>query len=220
VLDAGCGVGGSSVWLAQARGANVVGITPVASQVARARSFAAARTLGDQVAFEQADYTSAPFPDASFDVVWALESLCHALDKAAFYREAARLLRPGGRLVIAEYIRAARPLSAQGERMLHQWLDGWAIPDLDTRAEHVAHAAAAGLADMRIDDITAHTRPSLRRLYQLTRWSYPLAVTGRAVGIRSAIQHGNVIGSLRQYQALDRELWFYGILSATKAMTR
>jgi cyclopropane fatty-acyl-phospholipid synthase-like methyltransferase len=217
VLDAGCGVGGSSIWLAQARGAIVVGITPVASQVARARRFAAARKLGDRIAFEQADYTNTPFPDASFDTVWALESLCHAPDKVAFYREAARLLRPGGRLVIAEYIRAARPLHARGEQLLHQWLDGWAIPDLDTRAEHLAHAAAAGLADARVDDITAHTRPSLRRLYQLTRWSYPLAVTGRAVGIRSAIQHGNVVGSLCQYQALDHDLWFYGILAATKA---
>ena len=216
VLDAGCGVGGSSMWLAQARGATVIGITPVASQVARARSFAATRKLGDQVAFEQADYTHTPLPDASFDVVWALESLCHAPDKAAFYREAARLLRPGGRLVIAEYIRAARPLSAPGEQLLHRWLDGWAIPDLDTRAEHLAHAAAAGLKDARIDDITAHTQPSLRRLYQLTRWAYPLAVTGRAVGIRSAIQHGNVIGSLCQYQALERGLWFYGMLSAHK----
>ncbi len=217
VLDAGCGVGGSSIWLAQARDAIVVGITPVASQVARARRFAAARNLGDRIAFEQADYTSTPFRDASFDIVWALESVCHAPDKAAFYREAARLLGPGGRLVIAEYIRATRPLSPRGEHLLHQWLDGWAIPDLDTRAEHVAHAAAAGLADARIDDITAHARPSLRRLYQLTRWSYLLAVAGRAVGIRSAIQHGNVIGSLCQYQALDRDLWFYGILSATKA---
>ena len=62
VLDAGCGVGGSSLWLAQARGAMVVGITPVASQVARARSFAAARRLGDRIAFEQADWPSARRP--------------------------------------------------------------------------------------------------------------------------------------------------------------
>ena len=216
VLDAGCGVGGSSIWLAQSRGASVIGITPVASQVARARRFAAAHRLGDQVTFEQADYTHTPFADASFDVVWALESLCHAPDKAAFYREAARLLRPGGRLVIAEYLRSARPLNTQGERLLHRWLDGWAIPDLDTRAEHMAHATAAGLPNMRIDDITAYTQPSLRRLYTITRWSYPLAVLGRAVGIRSAVQHGNVIGSLCQYQALECGLWFYGMLWATK----
>jgi tocopherol O-methyltransferase len=216
VLDAGCGVGGSSLWLAQKRGAQVVGITPVASQVARARRFAARHKLTDRVRFEQADYTCTPFAPASFDVVWSIESLCHAPDKAAFYREAARLLRPGGRLVVAEYIRAARPLDAAGELLLHEWLDGWAIPDLDTRAEHLNHLAAAGLTEARLDDVTAHTRPSLRQLYRMSFWSFPLAVIGRATGIRSAIQHGNVIGSLRQYQALERGLWFYSILSAVK----
>ena len=125
----------------------MVGITPVASQVARARRYAALRGLSERAAFEQADYTGTPFPDASFDVVWALESLCHAVEKAAFYQEAARLLRPGGRLVVAEYIRAERPLRAPGERLLHEWLDGWAIGDLDTRDEHERHAAAAGFAE-------------------------------------------------------------------------
>jgi ubiquinone/menaquinone biosynthesis C-methylase UbiE len=265
VLDAGCGVGGSSLWLAQERGAKVVGITPVASQVARARRFAAQRGLladhrppitpstrrfpsssrgraGDHrpptidvsrntqyatrntqysfrpghTRFEQADYAATPFPDASFDVVWSLESLCHAPRKDAFYREAARLLRPGGRLVVAEYVRAARPLAPTDERLLHAWLGGWAIPDLDTYAEHLEHLTMAEFGDVRFNDVTIYTRPSLRRLYQLTYWTYPLAIMGRVVRIRSAIQHGNVIGSLRQYQALERGLWFYGIISATK----
>src|SRR5262249_9800587 len=43
VLDAGCGVGGSAAWLARTQGAEVVGITLVASQVARARRYAAAQ---------------------------------------------------------------------------------------------------------------------------------------------------------------------------------
>jgi SAM-dependent methyltransferase len=42
---------------------------------------------------ECADYRCTPFGDASFDVVWALESLCHADDKGAFYREACRVLK-------------------------------------------------------------------------------------------------------------------------------
>lgn len=216
VLDAGCGVGGSSLWLAEQRGAQVTGITPVASQVARARQFADQRGLAAQARFEQADYTATPFEAGSFDVVWALESLCHAPVKAAFYHEVARLLRPGGRLVVAEYMRAARPLGAPGERLLHAWLSGWAIGDIDTRAEHAAHAAAAGLAQVQIDDITRHTRPSLRRLYRLTALAYPLALLGRAARLRSRVQHGNVVGALRQYQALERGLWFYGLLVARK----
>jgi tocopherol O-methyltransferase len=215
VLDAGCGVGGSSLWLATERSARVVGITLAARQVAMARSHAARRGLTDRVHFDVADFTATPFPDASFDIVWAVESLCHAPRKAAFYQEAARLLRPGGRVVVADFIRAARPLDPTGEQLLHEWLDGWAVPDIDTSAEHLGHLAAAGFTDARLDDVTVHTRPSLRRLYRMAYWTYPLAVLGRVTGIRSEVQHGNVIGSIRQYQALRHGAWFYSILSAT-----
>lgn len=214
VLDAGCGVGGSSLWLATERGARVVGITLAPRQVAMARSHAARRGLSDRVHFDVADFTATPFPDASFDIVWAVESLCHASRKAAFYREAARLLRPGGRVVVADFVRVARPVDPAGEQLLHEWLDGWAVPDLDTSAEHLGHLAATGFTGARLDDVTVHTHPSLRRLYRLAYWTYPLAVLGRVTKIRSKVQHGNVIASIRQYQALRHGAWFYGILSA------
>ena len=102
VLDAGCGVGGTSCWLAHERGATVVGITLVPNQVERARVIAKRRGVADKATFQVADYSRIPYPDASFDVVWAQESLCHSADKAATYREFHRVLRPGGRLVIAE----------------------------------------------------------------------------------------------------------------------
>jgi tocopherol O-methyltransferase len=216
VLDAGCGVGGSSLWLATERSAEVVGITLAARQAAMARSHALRRGLTDRVHFDVADFTATPFPDARFDIVWAVESLCHAPRKAAFYREAARLLRPGGRVVVADFVRVARPLDPTGERLLHEWLDGWAVPDIDTPGEHLEHLAAAGFVEPRLDDVTAHTRPSLCRLYRMAYWTYPLAVLGRVTGVRSDVQHGNVVASIRQYQALRHDAWFYSILSATK----
>jgi tocopherol O-methyltransferase len=216
VLDAGCGVGGSSLWLAAERNAEVVGITLAARQAAMARSNAVRRGLTSRVHFEVADFTATPFPDASFDVVWAVESLCHAPHKAAFYREAARLLRPGGRVVVADFVRTARPVDPIGEQLLREWLQGWAVPDIDSSGEHLAHLAAAGFTEPRLDDVTVHTRPSLRRLYRMAYWTYPLAVLGRLTGIRSKVQHGNVIASVRQYQALRHGAWFYGILSAAK----
>ena len=216
VLDAGCGVGGSSLWLAKERDVDVVGITLAARQVHKARRYAIRRGLHDRVRFEVADFTATPFPDASFDVVWAVESQCHAPQKAAFYQEAARLLRPGGRVVVADFFRAGRPLDRTGERLLHEWLTGWAVPDIDTPSEHTEHLAAAGFVETRLDDVTAHTRPSLRRLYRMAYWTYPLALYGYVKGVRSAVQHGNVIASIRQYQALRHNAWFYGILSATK----
>jgi tocopherol O-methyltransferase len=216
VLDAGCGLGGSCLWLAEHRSADVVGITPVMHQVTKARTIAASRSLGDRVRFERADYSRTAFPDGSFDVVWALESLCHAVEKAAFYRESARLLRPGGRLVVAEYIRTSRDVNAQGEALMRQWLDGWAIPDLDTPDEHIGAADRAGFAEVRLIDNTAKADRSLRRLYKLARIAWAVDWTLYAFGFRSKTQHGNVVAALRQYQALRQGLWFYGILSATK----
>jgi tocopherol O-methyltransferase len=217
VLDAGCGVGGSSLWLAEHRGAQVLGITPVSSQVARARAFARHRGLSHLVRYRLADYADTGLPSASFDAVWALESLCHAPDKAAVYREFARVLRPGGRLVIAEYARSARPLPPWKEQLLSEWLSGWMIPDLDTPDEHQEHAMRAGFSEFVLRDITRHTRPSLRRLYAATFLGVPIdRVLGR-LGLRNEVQHGNVIGSRRQYEALRSQCWLYTAISATRA---
>jgi tocopherol O-methyltransferase len=216
VLDAGCGLGGSSFWLAQSLSARVVGITLAQSQVDQAGRIAARRGLVDKVRFERADFTCTPFPIGSFDVVWAVESLCHAEAKGRFYREAARLLRPGGRLVIAEFIRTTRSLSQQAERVMREWLDGWAIPDLDTEREHVDAAAAAGFSNISLRDCTIFTRPSLARLYRMAALAEPLNEVLHLLGVRNRAQHRNVIASIRQYQALETDSWFYGVLSATK----
>lgn len=216
VLDAGCGLGGSSLWLAGHRGAHLVGITTVEHQARIARSVAKRRGVSDKAQFVQADYTSMPFADASFDVVWAFESLCHAVDKAVFYREAARVLRRGGRLVVAEYIRSSRRCDSAARAILDQWLAGWAIPDLDTADEHLAAARVAGFADAELQDYTWSTGRSLRRLYKLACIARPIDWTLYRLGLRSRRQHGNVVAALRQYQALQCGLWFYGILSARK----
>ncbi len=216
VLDAGCGLGGSACWLARRRGAEVVGITLLPSQVARARQVARRRGLEDRVRFECADFARTPFPAASFDVAWALESVCHAPDKAAFYREMARVLRPGGRLVMGEYIRVSRERGPREQRLLRQWFEGWAIADLDTRDEHVAAATAAGLEDVIVRDVTAQVRPSLARLRRRACAAWPIDLVLHRLHLRNLTQHRNVVASMRQYQALRRNLWFYGILSATR----
>lgn len=216
VLDAGCGIGGSSLWLAVQRSASVVGITPVNSQVQRARANVQRRGVAHRVSIECADYTATGYAAASFDVVWALESVCHAHDKALFYREAARLLRPGGRLVMAEYIRTGRGLPKAEETLLTEWLSGWMIPDLDTREEHVESARRAGFEDVEVKDVTDNMRRSLRRLYKLSLAGIPIGIVLHRLGLRDDVLHGNVVASRRQYQALKRRCWFYAMIAASK----
>jgi ubiquinone/menaquinone biosynthesis C-methylase UbiE len=216
VLDAGCGVGGSACWLAAHRGARVTGVTLVADQVARARRIADERGVADRVQFEVADYARLPMADGTFDVVWAQESLCHAPDKAAAYREFFRVLKPGGRLVIAEYMRTTRRLGRMDARIVRAWVTGWAMPDLDTLDEHRGHATAAGFGPVALRDETPRVEPSLRRLFRRTASVYPLGMMLRATGLRSAVQHANVRASFLQYIALRRGAWRYVMLQATR----
>ncbi len=216
ILDAGCGVGGSSIWLARRFGAMVAGITPVASQVDRARRIATEQGATDQVWFAQEDYTQTTFDDASFDVVWAVESVCHAVNKAAFYREAQRLLRPSGRLGIVEYMRTARPLPDDGEVLLQNWLSGWAIPDLATAEEHRGWAEAL-FSDVQVIDITSNVRRSLARLHRMALAASPIELILRDLGLRSDVQHGNWRGARDQFRALKHGLWFDAVLTATQS---
>jgi tocopherol O-methyltransferase len=216
VLDAGCGMGGSCFWLAENfDGLRVTGISIVASQIDDCRR-AAVRRGQPGVRFEQADYSATPFDAASFDVVWACESLCHAADKARFYREAFRLLRPGGRLVLAEYVRRQRPAPEPGETLLRSWLHPWAIPDLDTLEEHRRHAQAAGFAAVDWDDVTPHMRVSLRNLHELCRQWWPWGRILHALRIVSAVRLANVRASIRQYEALEADAWYYAIAVCRK----
>jgi cyclopropane fatty-acyl-phospholipid synthase-like methyltransferase len=216
VLDAGCGQGGSAVWLANEYDVHVKGITLVPHQVAKAKKHARKSLLKGSVTFHEGDYTQTEFEDESFSVIWACESLCHALNKIDFYNEAYRLLKPGGRLVCAEYLRAARPLSPEGETMLHEWLNGWSIHDIDTSEEHAEHAELAGFSDIEIDDITRNTKPSLRNLHYVSRKLWQLGTILRKVRLRNDVNHGNHYSSIRQYEALENNYWKYGLLSMTK----
>ncbi|MEL6863340.1 MAG: methyltransferase domain-containing protein [Bacteroidota bacterium] len=216
VLDAGCGKGGSSLWLTQNRQAQTVGITLAKSQLKDCRAKAKLLGLEEHCEFMIADYCQTPFESASFDVVWACESQCYALNKADFYREAYRLLKPGGRLVVADYIRNDRPLGEEEEKILHRWLKGWAIKDIDTAAEHQDHAQKAGFDQLNIADYTPQTWVSLRNLYNNSRSWIWVSRLMLIFGLRTRVQHQNQLSSIDQFIALKSNLWKYVIISAEK----
>ena len=210
VLDAGCGWGSACFWLSAHRQAEVTGISLVPDQVDDCRRFADRHRI-PRVSFLQADYCQTPFPDAAFDVVWACESLCHAPRKIDFYREAYRVLKPGGRLVLAEYIRAGRPLLPAAETLLANWLHPWAIPDLDTEAGHRANAAAAGFNTFDLRNVTPNVQVSLRNLHELSGKWLPLGRFLHRLGLLHAVRLHNAEASRCQYEALQAGAWWYGM---------
>jgi ubiquinone/menaquinone biosynthesis C-methylase UbiE len=99
ILDAGCGDARLAVALAE-QGATVTGVDAEPRMLAAGRAHAESR--GVAVRLVQGDVRTLPFPDASFDVVLAVTVLCFVDDAPRTAGEMARVLRPGGRLVIGE----------------------------------------------------------------------------------------------------------------------
>lgn len=216
VFDAGCGVGGSAIWLALERGARVMGLSPVPRQVADARRNARQSGAADAVSFVVGDYAATGFDAGRFSVAWFLESLCHAPDKAAVLREAFRVLAPGGRVAICEYVRTRRPLDPAGETLLGDWLQNWAIPDIATADELTGWVRDAGFEAIEASDVTDAVRPSLERLHRITARLAPAEGLLHRLRLRSDWAHANTVGAFNQLPALDSGLWRYLILSARR----
>ncbi len=218
VLDAGCGVGGSSIYLAQHIGCQVKGITLSEKQIGVANENARKRGVSDLVSFEVQDYTKTSFEEASFDVVWAIESVCHAPDKRDFIREAYRILKPGGRLIMSDGFAAKATYPPAEQQLLDSWLHNWAIADLAYIDGFMEDLTAAGFADTAYEDMTPYVMRSARMMRFWARLGLWHSNTIRALGIRrdydTEAKRGNMTGSIYQYPAfrngLSKHCMIYG----------
>lgn len=208
VLDAGCGVGGSAIYLGRTIGCRVLGITLSPAQVRTATRNAARSKISGLVDFEVRDYVATGLPDASFDVVWAIESVCHAERKIDFLREAYRLLRPGGRLIVADGFALRDDLSPDEAALMHSWLDGWRCPSVATVDQFRSDVRTAGFDVVREQDATENVLPSSRRLFRLARLRHAEYVL-YALRLRSEAAHGNIVAARNQYLAVRQGLAGY-----------
>ncbi len=216
VLDAGCGVGGSSIFLAKTYGCTVTGISLVPDHIRSAQQNAQVGGVADQTEFRVMDYCATDFPDGSFDVVWAVESVCHAEKKEDFIHEAFRLLKSGGRLIVADFFATAQPQSPRDQRLLDKWLHGWSMAPLATPEEFSQSLHQAGFAQIRVTDDTLPVTPSSRRLFWYSLPGIPLGMMAEWLGLRTKIQTRNFLAARYQYRALQKKLWGYHMFVAHK----
>jgi cyclopropane fatty-acyl-phospholipid synthase-like methyltransferase len=217
VLDCGCGIGGSSVWLADERGATVQGVDLVPMQLRKARSLAAKYDVADRTGFAKGDYTNTGFREGSFDVIWSIEAVCHTEDKRDFVGEAARLLDSGGRLVISDGFRAVDEMTPYEREQMDTWLDGLAVPNLASLQEFEAALEAHGFTNVDIEVATEQIMPSSKRLYAASRVTRPFEKVLHWAGLRTDTQVQNRVAARVQHEALTEGLWEYGIVSAELA---
>lgn len=146
VLDVGCG-DGNLVCATASRGADVTGIDPDPSMLDAAR--ARATSAGFSATFLEGQVECLPFPDFAFDVVVSVTVLCFVQDAQAAIREMARVLRPGGRLVLGEL---GRWSIWAAQRRVRGWLGSpaWRSARFRTASELRSLAGHVGLVEIAI----------------------------------------------------------------------
>ncbi len=218
VLDAGCGIGGSAIWLTEnISDVHVTGVNINEMQIAMAANHARQRDVQSRVQFRVADFSRTGFDDQTFDVVWALESMCYTDDKQVFLDEAYRILKPGGRLVIADGFLTREDLDPRERRIVDRWSRGWAIPNVLTIRRFQQHLGEAGFREDHFRDVTRHVTPSSRRIYVASLLFYPLGLLLYWTGQRTEIQTRGIASGYYQFLARKTGLGVYGICCARKA---
>ncbi|WP_424216444.1 class I SAM-dependent methyltransferase (plasmid) [Streptomyces sp. BI20] len=159
LLDVGCGNGLPAVRIAETRGAHVTGITVGHDQLERAGHEAAGSPARDRLEFRHADAMRLPFADASFDDALAIESLLHMPDQRLALTELARVVRPAGRLVIADLC-LLRPFRGPDEALLDGLLEVYEIARVNTLAEHRRHLTETGWEIEELSEVGDRIRPS------------------------------------------------------------
>ena len=180
LLDVGCGVGYTPIYLARKLGCRVVGVDLYPSMVERARERVRREGMGDRVEIRQGDMMALPFDDGQFDAVMAESVIAFAPDKARALSEFVRVTRPGGYVGFTEATWSRDPKPELLAKLPDLFGEHFETYDLSGWRERMK---AAGLVD-----VMAEARPIDLKL--------------EAKGRMERIGCRNMLGVLRNFVAI------------------
>jgi len=156
ILDAGCGVGGTSIYLGNKfPKVKFIGITIRRKQVELAKKFARERNFNRNTSFFVMDYMKTAFPQNYFDGVFALESISYAPSKKEFVKEMHRILKPGGKLAIICPAMKKEDVNPALERIYRWYHDGRGNPYSFPVLSHlINYLKEEGFSNIEVRDLS------------------------------------------------------------------
>lgn len=182
LLDIGSGIGGPARWIAAKFGVHVTGVDLTPEFCEAAEALNAATGMRDQVTIIRGSALALPVPNGAFDAAYSQNVIMNIADKALFYREAFRALRPGGRLALSNLC-----AGAAGEPYYPvPWAETSETSFLATPQQMRADLVAAGFAIAEFRDITEAIREAQRRNRErLEQGELPRVAADIILGARS-----------------------------------
>lgn len=163
LLDIGCGTGRPATRIAARTRARVTGITISAHQLERAQQTAQPAGNGAHVDYRFADVMKLPFGDTTFDAAFAIESLMHVPDRTIALTEAARTVRPGGHLVVTDFLLRS-PVTGTAKAAVDAAAGIFQVASFASPDDYRAHLAAADWQLLEFDDIGEQVRRTYTHL--------------------------------------------------------
>jgi MPBQ/MSBQ methyltransferase len=164
ILDMGCGLGATLRSFAHRLPcADLVGITLVPWQLEQGRFMNEFSAESKHITLTLGDYEHTEMQGESFDAVFALESSCyaHSANKSAFLQEAHRVLRPGGRIVVADGFLGPGKLRGPQRHIYRKLCDCWVIDTLGEVDAFQRELENVGFREIVIEQMQARVTPSV-----------------------------------------------------------
>ncbi len=206
--DLGCGVGASLFYIYPRlhEPAPAFGLTLSFVQARLAWKSAEQLSLQGRILFAEGDFTAVPLA-GELDAVYSVEAAVHAQEPGQYFREASRLLRSGGKLILVDDYHAARPLSQAESKWINAFMDGWHVSGLRAVEQVTDWAEKYNLRLVKNDELTPYLR--LRNLPDLL--ARAILFIGNHLPIRHAILP-SMLGSMALQQCLRMGIVEYRFL--------
>ncbi len=197
----GCGVGGSSIWLADNVGATTVGITISPVQVEIARKQAHERGVNSSFRLMDAENLDLDLED-KFDVIWVLAAMTHFRDQPEFVKQATRLLNKGGKFVIFDWMLDEHVTDAAADPYIKPVSERMLLSSLYPLNSYLGWFVDDGYRVIYAEDVTDHTIQTWDDALSVIREPAVLKLASRI----SKEEIGEILKFFRSISAMKRAM--------------